>query len=200
MAVLSLASNLATAGSSGSTTVNGKTAGSLLTLVNNPESAFKVDGNILSWSIPTGMSRLLGVQIQEVGDGFSQIATLSVSVTGNTVDGVLTDFDLSLSRAGLTQAPVTVTAASYTALNDNSKYYRMNSASGQTFTVPSGLTGIPVGGIITVVQLGAGATTIAAGAGVTISKKSTLVSSGQYSIIQILKDGTDSYIATGGLS
>lgn len=77
-------------------------------------------------------------------------------------------------------------------------YYKMNSASAQTLTVrPSDRR---IGTVITVIQEGAGAVTIAAGSGVTINTASTsLIMSGQYGVAQLIKTDTNTHIAFGSL-
>ena len=106
-----------------------------------------------------------------------------------------------LAQAGVRPVASTITASAATVANDPSVSYFMNSASAQTLTIASGMTRYPLGSVITVVQLGAGAVTLAAGSGVTINKRSsTLVSKGQFALIQLTNIGTDTWIATGDLT
>lgn len=92
----------------------------------------------------------------------------------------------------------TVTTATAT-VNRNAKIYNMNSSSAQTITVPT-LGFYPVGTVLTFVQLGTGAFTIAAGTGVTISTAlSSLISKGQYNIAQLIKTAPGVWVAFGGL-
>lgn len=100
----------------------------------------------------------------------------------------------------IAQRPVTITSATATASNDPTVFYEMNSGSAQTLTIPTGMTRWPIGSIMTIVQLGAGAVSIAAAGGVTINTAaSSLISQGQYNVIQLLNMGTDSWLAFGGL-
>jgi hypothetical protein len=94
-------------------------------------------------------------------------------------------------------ARIVTTAAS--SITRNALVYRMNSASPQTLTV--GLTGYwPVGAVVSVIQEGAGAFTIAAGTGITINTALTsLVSKGQWNVAQLLKRSATEWVAFGGL-
>jgi hypothetical protein len=59
----------------------------------------------------------------------------------------------------------------------------------------------PVGSVVTLVQTGAGQTTIVAGAGVTIrSENSKLKLKAQYATAGLLKIDTDTWVAFGNLS
>lgn len=103
-----------------------------------------------------------------------------------------------LRTLGVGQVPTTVTTSTANVLDDPSAYYRMNSASAQTMTIPTTTKWMP-GMILTIQQIGAGVTTLAAGAGVTINKAaSTLVSKGQWSTMQLVYDGSQTWILMGG--
>lgn len=81
----------------------------------------------------------------------------------------------------------TQTASYVLTLTDNRRIIRMNSAASNTVTVPPhSSVAFPIGAIITVRQIGVGATTIAAGAGVTINAASLNVG-GQYAAIGLMK-------------
>lgn len=97
----------------------------------------------------------------------------------------------------------TQTGTTYTlAIGDISEVVEMNNASANTLTVPpNSSVAFPVGTRIDVVQYGAGQTTIAAGAGVTIrSKDSNLKLTGQYSGVTLYKRGTDEWVVIGDLT
>lgn len=96
------------------------------------------------------------------------------------------------------QATREVTSATVI-INNRALVYNMNSASAQTATMPRTGFWLP-GTVVTVVQLGTGAFTIVASSGVTINTAYTsLVSKGQYNIAQLVKVGTNSWVAAGGL-
>jgi len=92
--------------------------------------------------------------------------------------------------------------ASYTlVLADAGKIVTMSNAAANTLTVPANSSvAFPVGTNVTVVQIGAGATTLAGAGGVTVSSfNSDLVLSGQYAAATLVKTGTDAWIAFGNL-
>lgn len=80
----------------------------------------------------------------------------------------------------------------------NAVIYRMNSGSAQALTIP--LSGFwPIGTVLTVEQVGAGATTVSGATGVTINTAlSSLVTKGQNSVGQLIKTGTNTWNAVGG--
>jgi hypothetical protein len=92
------------------------------------------------------------------------------------------------------------TGTSYTAaLTDATGIVTMTNASANTFTVPpNSSVAFPIGAQLLVQQGGVGTTTVAAGAGVTIHiYGGSLPLAGQYAIAQIIKTGTDTWIAEG---
>ncbi|AWY09387.1 hypothetical protein vBRpoPV13_30 [Ruegeria phage vB_RpoP-V13] len=73
----------------------------------------------------------------------------------------------------------------------------MNNAGAQTYTVNSGLTGTEP---VTLIQKGAGAVTVVAGASVTInSLDGNLKLAGQYASATLIPSGTDNYYLVGAL-
>ena len=96
-----------------------------------------------------------------------------------------------------TSASSPVTTAAYTFVAaDMGCVVNGNSASAQTFTVPSGL---PVGSVWFVTQLGAGAITIA-GSGVTLESNAGLATAGQYAEIGLRVVAANTVLLTGNLS
>jgi hypothetical protein len=97
---------------------------------------------------------------------------------------------------GVAQAPITITAATFTP-TDVTKAYRMNSGAGQTVTVNALGVGLSFN------QVGAGATTFTAGAGVTFTHPTTgavvtsIVSSGRGLKQFLLTDTPGLYDAVG---
>jgi hypothetical protein len=88
------------------------------------------------------------------------------------------------------------------ALTDDGKVVEMNNASANTLTVPpNSSVAFPVGSQILVLQTGAGQTTLAAGAGVTVnSKDGNLKLSAQWCAATLIKRATDSWVVVGDLS
>jgi hypothetical protein len=93
--------------------------------------------------------------------------------------------------------------ASYTlALTDLGKVVRMNVASANNLTVPlNSSVAFPIGSVINIVQVGAGQTTIVAGAGVTLrSENSKLKTKAQYALVGVVKIATDEWVVFGNLT
>lgn len=88
------------------------------------------------------------------------------------------------------------------ALTDDGKVVEMNNASANTLTVPpNSSVAFPVGSQILVLQTGAGQTTLAAGAGVTVnSKDGNLKLSAQWCAATLIKRATDVWVVVGDLS
>ena len=80
----------------------------------------------------------------------------------------------------------------------NASDYIMTSATAQVLTL--GQSGYwPIGKVITVSQMGAGAVTVTPATGVTVNTKLTsLVTGGQYSIGQLKKVAANTWLAFGG--
>ena len=92
--------------------------------------------------------------------------------------------------------------ASYTAvLTDDGKLVTMSNASANNFTVPpNSSVAFGIGTQINIAQLGAGSTSIVAGAGVTINSAGTkLTLDAQYAVATVVKTGTDEWFAVGNL-
>jgi len=94
------------------------------------------------------------------------------------------------------------TGASYTAvLTDDGKLITMSNASANTFTVPpnSGVA-FGIGTQLNIAQLGAGATTIVAGSGVTLnSDGAKLKLNAQYAVATCVKTDTNTWFVVGNL-
>ncbi len=85
-------------------------------------------------------------------------------------------------------------------LGDQSNTVLLSSGSAITATIPPNASvAFPVGAQVVLIQYGAGASSLVAGAGVTIDRPSTLNFIGQYSIVMVIKIATNEWIATGAL-
>lgn len=118
-----------------------------------------------------------------------------------------------VQSAATVKATVTVLAAAPVAKNsqvgtaytlvlaDAGKVIEMNNAAANTLTVPANATAaFAIGTRVTVFQQGAGLTTIAAAAGVTILSRLTLKSAGQYAALHLRKRDTDAWVLSGDIS
>lgn len=125
-----------------------------------------------------------------VKDGASAIRSL-----GSAVDSALYPVNYVATNAQ--------TGTSYTlALSDATKSVTMNNAASNTLTIPpNSSVAFPIGTQVVIGQLGAGQTTIAAGAGVTLrSQGSKLKLTGQYAVASCIKIATDTWLVAGNLS
>lgn len=101
---------------------------------------------------------------------------------------------------------VTVNAQSGTSytlvLADAGQAVECNNASAITLTVPpNSSVAFPVGTVLEIAQLGAGAVTVTAGAGVTInSRGSFFKTNGLYAMAYLRKRGTDTWLLTGDIT
>lgn len=88
-----------------------------------------------------------------------------------------------------------ITTAATGIISQNAKTYWNNSASAQTLTLnPTGY--FPVGTIVSVVQVGAGATTVTPAGGAAIVGNA--VTTGANKILQLLKGPNETWTGTGG--
>ena len=93
--------------------------------------------------------------------------------------------------------------ASYTAvLTDDGKLVTMSNASANNFTVPpNSSVAFGIGTQLNIAQLGAGQTTIVAGAGVTLNSAGTkLKLKEQYAVATCVKTDTNTWFVVGNLS
>lgn len=125
-----------------------------------------------------------------------------LSFQGNTV--AVTD-DAGNDRTIVTVGDVVTNTqtGNYTlALNDRGKVIEMNVAGANTVTVPpNSSVAFPIGTVVEVYQHGAGQTTLAAGAGVTLrSRGGALGVAGQYGSATLRKRATDEWVVAGDVS
>lgn len=135
----------------------------------------------------------------------SALQLLETNLDANQVQPVL---DIVTTMQGqidaleaLVTTSVVITASTNNVANTSSVLYVMNSATAQTVTLTADLTNIAIGGVVTILQSGAGAVTIVPDSGVTIRKSTdTLVISEQYKTVQFIKIGTNEWVASGSFN
>lgn len=126
--------------------------------------------------------------------------TATTQSAGDTTTKIATDAFVSTAQLLTYNAQ---TGTTYTlALTDANLGVSMNNASANTLTVPpNSSVAFVIGSQIVVLQLGAGATTIAAGAGVTINSPGGLLQlAGQYAQIVLEKTATNTWQLAGNIS
>ena len=92
------------------------------------------------------------------------------------------------------------TSTGYTlVLDDAGRQVTMNNAAASTLTIPPNASvAFAVGVRVQVIQLGVGAVTLTAGAGVTVNSLSTSLILGQYQVATLIKQATNTWIANLG--
>lgn len=113
---------------------------------------------------------------------------------------------VALSASALNTAINDVTTSAQTAsytlvLADAGKVVEVSNASANNLTVPpNSSVAFPIGTQITVVQTGAGQTTIVAGAGVTVNAAGGYLKvASQWSAVTLVKRASDTWVAIGAL-
>jgi hypothetical protein len=108
--------------------------------------------------------------------------------------------------AGGVEAVNAQTGTTYTfVLTDKDDLVTASNASAQTYTIPlNSSVSFPTGSLVNLIQIGAGQVTIAATGGVTLASTGATSASpktrAQYSVITLIKAGTDSWYATGDIA
>lgn len=148
------------------------------------------------------MSDYVPVQIEEhhlVTDALLQHLEDGVDVADQLARDAL---DLLATKADKAITLSNQTGTSYTLdLDDAGTLVQRDVASSNTVTVPpNSAVAFPVGTFVWVWQRGAGATTIAAGSGVTIRCRLSLTSAGQYAMLYLRKRAADVWVLSGDLA
>ena len=134
-----------------------------------------------------------GVTGSVVGTTSTQTLT-NKTITSPTISGA------TITSPTITVATTTASASYALLLTDGGRIVEMNSASANNLTIPlSASAAFTVGTSIFVLQAGAGQTTIVATAGVTINSFIGLKIIGQWSGCTLIKRGTNTWVAIGGL-
>ena len=131
---------------------------------------------------------------QKLAPGLTEAPTIA--------DGSIAAAKLAAGAAAANPVVINPQAASYTAvLADAGKQVEISNAAANTFTIPpNSAQAFPVGTVITILQTGAGQTTITPGAGVTINGNPGLKLNGQWAMASVVKRATDTWVATGNLT
>ena len=122
----------------------------------------------------------------------------SAAIAQSKVATLVTDLAAKFPLLVATSAQ---TASYILVLGDAQDVVEMNVATANTLTVPpNSSVAFPVGTSITVLQTGAGQTTITAGAGVTINATPGLKLRTQWSLAVLIKRATDTWVVAGDVS
>jgi hypothetical protein len=150
---------------------------------------------------PTGVVGATGVTgptgvVGATGPTGPNGATGPTGVTGAT----------GATGAGGVEAVNAQVGTTYTfVLTDKDDLVTASNASAQTYTIPlNSSVAFPTGSLVNLIQIGAGQVTIAATGGVTLAStganSASPKSRAQYSVITLIKAGTDSWYATGDIA
>ena len=138
----------------------------------------------------------------KIGDGSTAWNSLGYLGAGDvTLTGVQTLTNKTLTAPVITLATSAQTASYTLVLTDASDLVEMNVGSANNLTVPlNSSVAFPVGTVISVLQTGAGQTTINPTGGVTINGTPGLKLRAQWSSCTLVKRATDTWVAMGDLS
>jgi len=136
--------------------------------------------------------------IANLGTG---VATFLATPSSANLASMVTD-EIGTGNLILSDIATNAQIASYTlVLADKGKLVEISNASANTVTVPpNSSVAFPVGSQITVLQTGAGQTTIAAGVGVTVNSTPGLKLRAQWSSVTLIKRLTDTWVVVGDLT
>tara|TARA_R110000772_G_scaffold30806_12_gene76533 strand:+ start:6792 stop:7511 length:720 start_codon:yes stop_codon:yes gene_type:complete len=126
-------------------------------------------------------------------------------ITILTCDGtnVLQPVGAAAAAGSTIDIPTEEVGTTYTlALTDDNALVRISNAAANTITIPPNSTvAFDIGAVVSIAQTGAGKTSVAAGAGVTINSAGSLLDCRvQYSTLSAMKIATDTWILTGDLA
>ena len=147
---------------------------------------------------PTGVTGAVGV----TGDTG---ATGPIGATGPTGDTGPTG-PTGPDGAGGVEAVNPQTGTTYTfVLSDKDDLVTASNAAAQTYTIPlNSSVAYPTGTLINLIQIGAGQVTVVGAGGVTVASTgatpATPLTRVQYSVLTLIKAGTDSWYATGDVA
>lgn len=117
-------------------------------------------------------------------------------VSAATLESAVTDYADTLTLNAQTGTGYTLVLA------DRGKLITCSNAAANTVTVPQNSSvALPIGSVITVLQLGAGTTSFVAGTGATIISRGALLSlAGQYAGATLVKTATNTFWLSGDLA
>lgn len=177
-----------------------------VTLPTAPADGSVIEAKIINWAAGNTLT---------VAAGGSDVFNIAGGVTTTVLlfnnQGVMFQYKASTAiwyavasdiGQGLYAMVENLQTASYTlVLADAGKAVAMNVATANTLTVPpNSSVAFPIGTVLEVFQLGAGLTTVTAGAGVTIdSPGGVLALGGQYATASLRKRGTNEWVLAGDL-
>jgi hypothetical protein len=156
---------------------------------------------------PIASPTFTGTVVLPSATSIGNVTSTEIGYVDGVTSAIQTQLDtLTSSKAALSPSTNAQTGTTYTlVLADAGKYVEMNNASANVLTVPTNATvAYPVGTEITVIQTGAGNTTITPTAGVTVNYYSltgaaTRTIKAQWAAATLVKRATDTWVLIGNL-
>ena len=130
-------------------------------------------------------------------------AKIAASVTLTTPNiGVASATSIAVTDNVVYHITQNATVGAYTlVLTDDNRMVEMNNATGTTLTIPlNSSVAFPVGTMITILQTGAGQTTVVGAGGVTVNGTPGLKLRAQYSAATCIKRATNTWVLIGDLA
>ena len=156
------------------------------------------------WKLFKGVTSEPSTTVDFTQGSLDDLAVAALTATTVTPSSGVVFSDGTQTKAA---APSLVTISSKTAdytlsaLTERDSMIEMNSGSATTLTVPpNSSVAYPVGTSIDILRVGAGAVTVAAGAGVTVNATPGLKLRAQWSSATLVKRATDTWVLLGDLS
>ena len=165
-----------------------------LTKILEADSIYPAAGDFLKYDGSLWAASTIELGTDTTGDYVKEIYADNTTLN---VSGGAGEFTISLGD----NPPLQITASHTMALSDKHRILEMNVATANTITVPpNSSVAFPIGSQINILQVGAGTTTIVAGAGVTIHATPGLKLRDQYSYATLIKRATDAWVLVGDIS
>jgi len=133
-----------------------------------------------------GVTSSLQTQLNSKASNTDPVITGEINTTGNVIGHIT----------------INSKSTSYTlVLSDDGDFLEFTNSTSASVTVPTNLSvEFPIGTVITILQAGTGQLTIAPASGVTVNSTPGLKTRAQWSVVTLIKRGTNTWLATGDLS
>jgi hypothetical protein len=134
-------------------------------------------------------------------DGVTSSVQTQLNSKASNTDPVITG---EINTTGNVIGHITINSksTSYTlVLSDDGDFLEFTNSTSASVTVPTNLSvEFPIGTVITILQAGTGQLTIVPASGVTVNSTPGLKTRAQWSVVTLIKRGTNTWLATGDLS
>jgi len=142
--------------------------------------------------------------ISDLGDWPADVSATEVGYLDGVTSAIQTQLNAKPTEADVETAAINAqVGTTYTlALTDRGQFVTMDNASANTVTVPTNAAvAFDVGSVVTVIQKGAGATTVTGDTGVTVNGTSggSVAILARYQGVSLIKVTTDTWIASGAV-